>query len=403
MNALDGIRVVDLSSGVAGPHCTKLLADFGADVIKVEVAEGDETRHAPPFAGDEPHPERSLLFLHLNTNKRSVTLNPDQEDGRRLLGRLIDTAQVVVEDFAPGELAELGLGYEDLAANHLGLVYASITPWGQNGPYVDLGLRASELVLQGMGGPVIQTGSGEREPLKLAGNLAQLHAGIVAAYAIMLGVLRVEAGGDGDHVDVAIYETQMGSRDRRTTSLTAYAYQGTMSTRRATSGFSLAAGVQPCLDGEIDILAFGPKIDDFMRMIGRDDLAGDERLSQPPATLDPAFVEEISTAYLAWSTVRTKREALTEAQAHGLLAGVVNAPPDLPTDPHYRERGVWEEIEHPVAGTFEYPGRTLILSATPRPDAGRAPLLGEHNVEVLTEILAVPREQIAVLRGVGAI
>ena len=403
MNALDGIRVIDLSSGVAGPHCTMLLADFGADVIKVEAAEGDETRRVPPFAGDEPHADRSLLFLHLNTNKRSITLNPDQEDGRRLLRRLIDTAQVVVEDFAPGELAELGLGYEDLAADRPELVYASITPWGQNGPYVDMGLRASELVLQGMGGPVIQTGSSEREPLKLAGNLAQLHAGLVAAYAIMLGVLRAEAGGEGDHVDVAMYETQMGSRDRRTISLTAHAYQGTVTTRRATSGLSLAAGVQPCQDGDIDILAPGPKIHDFMRMIGRDDLVGDERLNRPPATLDPAFVEEVSTSYLAWSTARTKREALAEAQAHGLLAGVVNTLPDLATDPHYRERGVWEEIEHPVAGTFEYPGRTLILSETPRPHARRAPLLGEHNVEVLTDILAVPRDQIAVLRGVGAI
>ena len=152
MQALDGIRVVDLTTGVAGPHCTKLLADFGADVIKVEPPGGDPTRDVPPFAGDIPHPDRGLLFLHLNTNKRSVTIDPETEDGLELLLGLIERADVVVEDFDPGDAEELGIGYEQISADRPGLIYCSITPWGQNGPYVDLGFRASDLVLQGMGG-----------------------------------------------------------------------------------------------------------------------------------------------------------------------------------------------------------------------------------------------------------
>lgn len=402
MQALDDLRVIDFSTGVAGASCTKHLADFGADVIKVEPLGGDPLRHVPPFAGDDPHPERGLLFLHLSTNKRSTTLDPRDGDGAALLRRLVASADVVVETGEPGEMAEWGLGYDDVAADRPQLVYASITPWGQDGPYAELGLRASDLVLQGMGGPVIGTGSVEREPLKLGGQLSAYQAGVVGAYAVMLAVLRAETSGQGDYIDISIYETQMGSRDRRTIGLTAHAYQGTISGRRSLSGFSLAAGVQPCLDGEVDILAPGPKIHDFVRMIGLPELAGDPRLDQPPPTLDPAFVESIQVAYLGWLMQRTKREAVAEAQEYGILSGMVNTPGDLVTDPHYRERGVWEEIAHPVAGTFEYPGRPLILSETPRRPARHAPLLGEHNAEILAE-LDVPAERQARLRAQGAL
>lgn len=402
VQALDGIRVVDFTSGVAGPHCTKLLADFGAEVIKVEPAEGDEARRLPPFAGDVPDQERSLMFLHLNTNKRSVTLNPESADGLRLLRRLIGTAQVVVEDFEPGVAAERGLGYEELSADRPDLAYASITPWGQDGPYVEMGLRASDIVLQGMGGPVSATGSAEREPIKLGGQLAMMQAGIVAAFGILSVVLRVEAGGAGDHIDVSIYETQAGSRDRRTVALTAHAYMGSIA-GRSRPGMSLGSGVRPCQDGFINLTAMGPKVDSFVTMIGREDLVGDPRLLQPPTTLDPAFVEEIDIAYLGWSMARTRQEALAEAQSNGILSGAVNTPEDLVTDQSYRERGMWDEIKHPVAGTFDYPGRPLIMSETPRAEPRRAPLLGEHNAQVLTELLDVPAAELPLLRGVGAI
>ncbi len=403
MNALDGIRVIDFTSGVAGPNCTKLLADFGADVIKVERSTGDKTRTVPPFAGDQPHAERSLLFLHLNTNKRSVTVDPATSEGADLLRRLIVDAQVVVEDFKPGRTSELGLGYEHLIKDRPNLVYCSITPWGQDGPYVERELRASELVLQGMGGPVNATGHSEREPLKLAGNLAQMQAGTVAAFAITGMVYRTEKGGEGDHLDISIYETQMGSRDRRTPALTAYSYTGATS-KRTQAGFALASGVKPTQDGHINLMAMGTRrMDNFVSMIGREDLVGDERIYQQPTMLDQEFIEEIQTAYFGWLMAHGKRDAVAIAQEHGLLAGVVNTPEDLVSDPHYRERGVWESIEHPVAGAFEYPGRPVIMSDSPRPTARRAPLLGEHNAEVLGGLLDVTDEQLSTLRASGVI
>ena len=142
MNALEGIRVLDLSSGVAGPTCTKLLADFGADVIKVEPRTGDPTRLIPPFAEGIEDPERSLIFLHLNTSKRSVTIDPSRAAGSDLLHRLALTAQIVVEDREPGALAPLGLDYASLAAERPDLIYVSITPWGRTGPYAERKLRA---------------------------------------------------------------------------------------------------------------------------------------------------------------------------------------------------------------------------------------------------------------------
>lgn len=399
MDALDGVRVLDLTTGVAGPNCTKLLADFGAEVIKVEPSGGDPTRYVPPFAGDQPDPERSLLFLHLNTNKRSVTLNPRTRTGSDLLRRLASTAQIIVEDGAPGSLVAAGLDYAALAADRPDIVYVSITPWGQTGPHAEAGLRASELIYQGMGGPVIQTGSAAREPLKLGGQLAQLQAGAVAAYAAVMALYRAEGNGEGDHVDISIYQTQAGTRDRRTITLTAYSYTGMSAKRTAAAGISLASGVKPAADGYINLLATGRgRMDAFVDMIGRSDLVGDPRLVQQPTTLDPAFVEELGASYLVWLINRGKREIVAEAQSRGLLAGVVNTPEDLLTDPHYRERGVWDLIEHPVAGTFEYPGRPFIMSDTPRGTPRPAPLLGEHNDEVLAD-LGLEADEIAGLRA----
>jgi len=404
MNALEGIRVIDFTTGVAGPNCTKLLADFGADVIKVEPREGDPARDVPPFAKDEPGKERSLLFHHLNTNKRSVTIDPTTPHGQELLLSLIATADVVVEDGDPGDMAEIELDYESLSAELPDLIYASITPWGQTGPYARLGLRASELILQSMGGPVIQTGAGDREPIKLGGNVALLQAGVVAAFGIVSAVIRAEAGGGGDHLDISIYETQAGTRDRRTTYLTSYAYQGHPGKRVAGTGLSLVGGVRPCLDGYVNLLVIGPaRTNAFVDMIGRRDLVDDPRMLESPTTIDPAFAEDVQASFLGWLMQHNKQEIVAEAQSRGILAGAINTPADLVADPHYRARGAWETVDHPATGPVEYPGRPFRMSATPRPTARPAPALGEHNAEVLTNDCGIDPSDLPGLRAAGVI
>lgn len=400
-HALDGVRVLDLTHYVAGPFCTKLLADYGADVLKVErPPAGDPARSIGPFCKDLPHLEGSALFLHLNTNKRSVTLNLKSSEGREIVGRLVRDVDLVVENFRPGVLDRLGLGYESLRAINPRIILTSISNFGQRGPYRDL--RGSEITLYAMGGAMNATGHQSREPLKLGGNVVQYHAGAVAAYASMLALWRAEQEGEGDHVDVSIYETQTGSRDRQTIHLTNYAYHGHVA-RRAETETRLAAGIRPAADGYIYIAGYGRRLPSFLRMIGREDLADDPRAHDSQAATDPEWVDEIETRFLEWLADKPKAEVLALAQEHHLVAGVVNTIADLFTDPHFRERSPWDVVDHPHTGPLTLPGRPFVMSATPRRDGGRAPLLGEHNEQVLCGDLGYGQEDLRRLRELGVI
>ena len=210
--ALDGIRVIDLSRGVAGPYASKLLADQGAEVIKLDPPGGDPSRLFGPFPGDAPHPERSGLFLHLNRNKQAAIVDPASATGAELIRHLAAGAQLLLEDYAPGSASAWGWGWDTLHAANPALVMASITPFGQTGPYKDY--RGSELTLQAIGGPLYANGRQDREPLKLAGHYAHYHSGIVTALAVLMALRRAEASGEGDWIDIDIQECQAGCRDR---------------------------------------------------------------------------------------------------------------------------------------------------------------------------------------------
>jgi len=387
---LEGLRVLDLTTNVAGPFATKMLADFGADVLKVEPPEGDPARRFGPFPRDEPHPERSGLFLHLNTNKRSITLDVESEEGAAHVRRLAADVDVVIEDKPPGAAERWGWGWSTLSAGRPEFVMASITPFGQTGPYRDY--RGSEITLQAVGGPLHQTGHIEREPLKLGGHVAHYHAGLVAALGILAALRRVEAGGVGDYIDVSVYECQSGFRDRRTIALTAAAYTG-QGARRGGAVIRVGAGVRPCLDGYVNLQAGGVRMPLLLKLIGREDLLGRPGLAHNAVAVPQDLADEIEESYLVYLLTRTKREIIAEAQALGILGGAILTIEDLVNDAHYRDRGAWETIDHPETGPLEYPGRPFIMSASPRPQPRRAPLLGEHNHEVLTEpapVAAVP-------------
>lgn len=390
--ALEGVRVLDLTHHIAGPFCTKLLADHGADVIKIERPPGgDPARRLGPFFHDEPHLEGSALFLHLNTNKRSVTLNLKSSEGQAIARRLAADAQIVVENFRPGVLDRLNLGYAALHVLNPALTLVSISNFGQTGPYRDL--KASEITEYAMGGAMNQTGHASREPLKLGGYVAQYHAGSTAAYATMLSLLRAEDEGEGDYVDISIYETQAGSRDRRTVTLTGYAYTGRTS-QRVQPAVRLASGVRPTADGYVDIAGYGARLPGFLRMIEREDFLSDPRFSIGGAQANSELVEEIETAYLMWLMQRGKAEALAAAQAQHLISGAINTIADLFSDAHFVERAPWDVVDHPHTGPVTYPGRPFVMSATPRRSAARAPLLGEHTAAVLCAELGYPHDDL---------
>ena len=324
MSSLAALRVLDLSEGVAGSYCAKLLADYGAEVIKIErPGGGDPTRRHGPFAGDQPHPERGALFLYLNTNKKGITLDISQSTGARLLRRLITVSEVMVESYPPGYLAGLGLGYAALSALKPRLVVTSITPFGQTGPYSSY--KATNLTAFAAGGQMSLTGEPDREPLKNGGYQAEYQAGLHAFAATAVAAVSADATEVGQHVDISAMECQASALELY---LPFYAY------------------------------------------LKRD-------LSQRRGSVPVAFVHTLQ---------------------------------DLLDSPQLQERQYFQEIDHPQAGRLTYPGPPFRMSGLPlrqaqgRPwQAGRAPMLGEHNVDIYCGELGLSREELSILRASGVI
>lgn len=398
---LEGIRVLDLSDWVAGSYCARVLADYGATVTKLETPNGSRTRHEGPYAGDDPHIEKSLLFMHLNANKRGVAVDITTDRGQDLVRRLAAQSDIVIDDRGPDTLDDLGVGWEALSEGRDDLVMVSITPFGLTGPWRNY--RASEITLQAMGGPLHINGTPDREPVKSGGYVAHVHAGITAAFSVMLGRLRVESGGAGDHVDLAIYETQSGFRDRRTPSLMGAAYAG-FAAKRQGGGSIIARGVRPASDGYVNILGHSPRyFPKFLELIERPDLIEHEDARRPPPQMSQEFIDEVEASYLTWLLQRTKQQVVVETQAIGALGGAIYNTGDLVADPHYRGRGVWDTIDHPVAGPAEHAGRQLILSETQREPVQPAPLLGQHNREVFVDELGLDPAEFEALQAAGVI
>lgn len=400
--ALDGVRVLDLTHYIAGPFATRLLADLGADVIKVERPPGgDPARRIGPFFKDTPHPERSLLFFFLNLNKRSITLNLKTATGRMLLRPLVEWADIMVESFSPGTLASWGLSYETLASWNPRLVLVSLTNFGQWGPYRDYQL--DDLIAYGMGGPMLMTGVAGREPSTIGLYIPLFHAGALAALASMVGLTQAELTGQGDWLDVSIFESQVGSQDRRTVALVGYQYTGETFTRRAPST-TIASGIKPCKDGYVGFAGFGPRFTGVVAMLGRPDLLKDPRWATVEARASPEAADAFDAeVFLPWLMKRTMREIWEVAQANGVISGPVFTVKDALEDPVFRARGVWAEIEHPEMGRVTLPGRPFLMGVTPWGLRRPAPLLGQHNEEVFCHMLALAKHDLVQLRQMGVV
>lgn len=404
--ALDGVKVLDLTWHIAGPYCTKLLADFGADVIKVErPGAGDPARAVGPFLGDAPHPEKSGLFLHLNTNKRSVTLNLKHPQSLDITRRLVQWADIVVESFSPRVLPALGLDYETIASWNPRALLVSISNFGQTGPYRDF--KAEDLIIYAMGGPMLLTGSPELPPSRLGLNVVLYHGGAAAALATVTALIGAELRGEGEHVDVSLYETQMGTQDRRASALVGYQYTGSTFTRRP-PGAGIASGVKPCKDGYINVVGAGVRFSRIVQMLGKPELLKDPRFATPDARSLPENVSAFDEEYmLPWLMERTMEQAWAESQAAGVLSGPVFTIQDILEREHFVSRGAFTTLDHPVAGRLTEPGRPFRMVQTPSllekqqgsPPCRPAPLLGRHNEEVYCGMLGYSRADLEALRA----
>jgi len=395
--ALEGIRVLDVSDGIAGPYCTRLLGGFGAAVVKVEKpGEGDTTRQVGPFPDDTPHPEKSALFLNLNMNKKGITLNLETPPGRNILRQLVEQVDVLVESSKPGQMAEWGLDHDSLREHDPRLVVASITPFGQNGPYRDY--RWSSAVLDALGGHTYMQGDPGREPLRYPEGTAEYSAGMFAAVAIMGAIFPAADAGEGQHVDISVMECLAGLDYYRTARWT---HLGLVQERRG-GRYSIWPGkVYPCRDGYVGLAGVGPTGTLFPM----------HSVMDIPELLDPKYqtagqreehVEELDAVVAPWLMEHDRYEIFSALQQARVQAGVCNSAEDLLQDPGFEARGFWEELDHPEAGQLTYPGAPLRMSESAW-QARRAPLLGEHNVEVYCGELGYSEGELAQLREDGVI
>ena len=400
--ALGDVKVLDLTNLVAGPYCTKLLADYGADVIKVEIPGlGDGARRLGPFPGDMPHREKSGLFLHLNTNKQSITLDLQTEAAGIVIRELIREADILVESFRPGTMAQLGMAYESLRSINPTLVMTSISNFGQTGPYRDY--RLTDVMVYGMGGEMYSTGIAEREPVKLGVNVLLYQAGATASVATMGALFAAREQGIGQHVDVSIMETQAGSIDRRMSTLIGFQYTGEITGRNPHGGGAgYPFGATPCSDGYFEVSAGRGYFPRAVSMLGSPAELDDPKWYAPGAQMDMELKQEFDTMLMIWSLERTKSEAWAIAQESRVLSAPLNTMGDLAVDPEFNRRGAFVEIEHPVAGTLKYPARPFIMNDCPWSIRRPAPLLGEHNSEVLSR-LGYRAEDVVRLRQQGVI
>ena len=397
--ALSHLRVVDLTHHIAGPYCTKLLADFGADVLKIErPGAGDPTRASGPFAGDTPDPEKSGRFLYFNTNKRGMTLNLKTATGREILERLVRDADILVENFRPGVLPSLGLDYETLAIINPRLVVTSISNFGQTGPYRDY--RATEIVADAMGGWMYGLGVPEREPIKPPGVQAQLVAGVFGLLGTLSAVHARALTDRGQHVDVSIQEAVLWIQMNITTT---YSYSGGIWKRHGGhSTMNHPQGLFECKDGIIGVnVLYYVEWDRFAEFVGHPEWLQDPRFATPVLRAqNRAAMDEILKP---WLLERTRQELFESAQRAKIPFALVNEPADLVASPQLQARGFWENVEHPVAGTVTMPGAPFKLSETPWTLRRPAPRLGEHAEEVLVDQLGYTNDEVLRLRERGVI
>ena len=386
MAALDGVRVIDLTQFEAGTSCTESLAWLGADVIKVEKPGfGDQGRQA---YGDVPEFD-PYYFLLLNANKRSVTLDLKSEQGRGILRRLSEHADVFVENFAPGTIEHLGFDYETLREINPRLIYAQIKGFDPDGPYANF--LSLDPVAQAVGGATSLTGLPDVPPMRAGPGLADTGAGLHLAIGILAALYQRESTGHGQKVRVAMQEAVIN--------FCRFAYARTLESGEPfgrygnTMGLITApANVYPCQPGGANdyIVIYTSRApnavqwDRLMDVIERPDLKGEERFATPEKRY--AHAQEIDILLSSWTAGRTKREAMETLASAGVPAGAVLDTLELSNDPQLRKNGTFVTVDHPQRGSFTMPGWPVRMTDSSVPIVA-APLLGQQSREVLGEVL----------------
>jgi crotonobetainyl-CoA:carnitine CoA-transferase CaiB-like acyl-CoA transferase len=390
MGFLNGVTVIELSEHISASACTKSMAALGARVIKIEAPNGgDPARRMGPFPGDDPHPEKSGLFLYLNMGKKDITLDLHAREGQNIFRSLIEKADVLVEDLGPGVMDGIGLGYKDLEKTAPHLVFAAITPFGENGPAIYL--KPEEIVLEAASGMMLQQGSPEREPIKMGGNIIYYRAGASAFTGSMAALLHAEATGVGQKVEVSIQEVLL--HDDFIT-VESYLCRGEDLRRR------LAPMLLPCKDGWFYIRAFPHEWPRLAKALDLPELENDDRFVDMQTRGQHA--DELNAIILSRLVDYSKKEVYDRLQQNKVSTAYLANVEDLFQSEQYQAHGYFVTIDHPVAGSLAYPGAFATMGDVEWKN-GRAPLFGEHNTEILCHELGYSRQDLVRLRQLGVI
>ncbi|MET9379979.1 CoA transferase [Streptomyces sp. NPDC002928] len=390
MTVLDGLRVLDLSRVLAGPYCTALLADLGADVVKAEAPGGDDARHLGPFLDGE-----SVYFAQLNRGKRSIVLDLKKPDDHALLLRLAERADVLVENFRPGVTERLGIDHRTLEKCNPRLVYASISGFGQDGP-----LRQSpayDLTVQAMSGLMAATGAPDSGPTRVGESVGDLMAGLFASWAICAALFDRERSGRGRYIDVAMLDSLVSMQVTTMSLLTA---TGTLPGRVGNRHpVSTPFDTYRTADGLLAIaVASDTVFARFAGLVGRPELPADPRFADDTARA--RHIDEVKRITEEWSSRLTTAEALEQARSAGVPAAPIQDLAEVTNSEQIRHRGLLGEFEHPVLGRIPFLRQPVHFhtgaEGGPDTDSGTgrvtapSPVLGEHTEEILDQWLSRP-------------
>lgn len=378
MKALQGIRVLDLTRVLAGPYCTMMLADYGADVIKIEPPEvGDDSRAFGPFVGKE-----SAYFMSLNRNKRSIALNFKRQEERDLFKEMVKHADVVVENYRPGTMEKFGLGYDQLKEINPKLIYAACSGFGHTGPYRDK--PAYDIIVQAMGGIMSITGPENGDPTRVGASVGDIIAGMFTAYGIMMALFHRERTGEGQKIDVGMLDCQVAILEN---AIARYVTSGIVPRPLGNRHPSITPFSSfTAKDGYIIVGAGNDRLwERLCNILGCPDLIKDERFDTNARRT--ANVKELTTILNEIFKEKTIAEWLTALEEAGLPCAPINTIDKIVNDPHIQAREMIVEVEHPVAGKLKMPGVPIKMSATPGSVEFPAPLLGQHTYEIIREVL----------------
>ncbi|MBU2704031.1 CoA:oxalate CoA-transferase [Sporomusaceae bacterium BoRhaA] len=394
MKPLENVKVLDLTRVLAGPYASMMMADFGAEIIKIESPKtGDDSRAFGPFVGKE-----SAYFMSLNRGKRSMTMNLKSPKAQELFKEMVKKVDVVLENYRPGTMEKFGLGYEEIKKINPNIIYTACSGFGHTGPYSKK--PAYDVIVQGMGGIMSITGQENGEPTRVGASVGDLTAGLFAVIGTLTALYNREKTGVGQKVDVAMLDCQVAILEN---AISRYLVNGVAPGPIGNRHPSITPfEAFKAKDGYVIIAVGNDRLwKKFCDLIGRQELIEDARfITNAKRTENQKQLKGILDTVFPAKTVDEWLEAIDGA---GIPCGPINTVDRVMKDPQVLARDMIVEVDHPVAGKFKMPGVPIKLSETPGEVESPAPLLGQHTEEILQEMLGLSKEEVAKLKEEGAL